>query len=290
MKKTSYIILIFLTSIFLSAWSVTAAEDSCSGRDEFETYNCRVENICKNYQSEKPTYNLENYEVATSARAKFQNNQSNAPALDAAKELYRENIGNIYKCAIIQSQRNSLSFLLKQLGQEDSGKLSDSIGGQIELRLSRLEISSNSIGCSLTDTQSIQNKLNILRETTYEACRYVSYLEYLKTHYKKIDRFSNEQEMQNAYGENTKLQESYTPGELSAVMNSIDSDIAEEISHTYKVLPLAFHAYSEYENNFPIHFLLEIIRADFMVLRTKLYQTLMPIAQLWLKVINAMSY
>lgn len=200
-------------------------------------------------------------------------------------------MGNIYKCAIIQSQRNALTFLSQQLQLEKSGKLSDTIGGQIKLRISRLERSSSTIGCSLTDTKTIQNKLNILRETTYEACRYTNYLEYLKGHYAKINRFQNEEEYQNAYGDNAKnIRENFPINQLPAMTNAIQADIAEEISHTYKVFPIAFHAYSEYENNFPIHFLLEIIRADFLILRKNLSATLMPIAQLGLKVINAMSY
>jgi hypothetical protein len=123
-----------------------------------------------------------------------------------------------------------------------------------------------------------------------EACRYVSYLEYLKAYYQKTDRFANEEEFQNAYGTDAKLLEKFTMNELPTIMNEVDSAIAEEISHTYKVFPIAYHAYSEYENNFPIHFLLEVVRADFMILRDKLYQNLMPLAQLGLKVINAMSY
>jgi len=200
-------------------------------------------------------------------------------------------MGNIYKCGIVQSQRNALEKLWDFIKQESSGKLSDTIGTQIDQRINRIEIQSATIGCSLTDSDTIQNKRNILRETTYEACRYVSYLEYNKQYYKKLSVFTPENippEALAAYWSGTL--DSYPVSELSAKVNSIQNEIAEEIAHTYKVFPIAYHAYSEYENNFPIHFLLEVVRADFLVLRRSLYQAIMPIAQVGLKVINAMSY
>ena len=276
---------------FFNTWDIIyAGEESCGWKDGFWLYECRVQSVCESYKSEKPTYNVEDYSEAEGAKPKFQNQQSHAPALDAAKEIYRENMGNIYKCAMIQSQKNSLKFLLWELNKEASGELNDTIWGQIELRIQRLDLTAEKIGCTLSDRENIQNKLNILRETSMEACRYVSYLEYLKAYYQKTDRFSNEEEFQNAYGTDAKLIEKFTMNELPSIMNEVDSGIAEEISHTYKVFPIAYHAYSEYENNFPIHFLLEVVRADFMILRDKLYQNLMPLAQLWLKVINATSY
>ena len=72
-------------------------------------------------------------------------------------------------------------------------------------------------------------------------------------------------------------------------MWQIQSDITAEIEHSYELFPIAFHAYSEYENNYPIHALLQIIREDFMVLRDKLYDAVNPINQVWYKIMNAMS-
>jgi len=187
-----------------------------------------------------------------------------------------------YKCSIIQAQKNALGFLKKQLSGESSWELDDTIWGQIDTRLNRLDLSANKIGCSLTEKDRILNKLNVLKETTHEACRYVNYLEYLKSHYSSVDSTLPEDE--------NSVKWKYLPGEFSDKIGWVQARVAEEMSHTYKVFPIAYHAYTEYENNFPVHFLLEIIRADFMILRDRLYETLMPIAQLWLKVINAQSY
>jgi hypothetical protein len=51
-----------------------------------------------------------------------------------------------------------------------------------------------------------------------------------------------------------------TPSKISNDINASKNEIAKEISHTYKVFPIAFQAYGEYENNFPIHVLLEVIK------------------------------
>lgn len=260
------------------------ADEICGSQEEYALYECRVKNICETYQSEKPVYASEDYGTAENATSEFQNEQDNTPALSNVKKIYRENMGNIYKCGMIQSQRNSLTKLSEFIKKESSGQLSDAVGWQIEQRIRKLELSSNTIWCALTDGDSIQNKLNILSETTHEMCKYTSYLEYIKSYYEKTSNLS-----ETVHQEEDTLF-TVTPRELSNEINQTKNEIGEEISHTYKVFPIAFHAYSEYENNFPIHFLLEVVRGDFLILRKLMYQNLMPIAQLWLKVINAMSF
>lgn len=116
----------------------------------------------------------------------------------------------------------------------------------------------------------------------------MSYLEYLKAYYEKTDNVYDEEKQRELYGNDFSF--SSTPQEIQQDINRRKNAVAEEISHTYNVFPIAYHAYSEYENNFPIHFLLEIIRADFLLLREGLRDNLMPIAQLGLKIINAMSH
>ena len=206
-------------------------------------------------------------------------------------------MGNIYKCAMIQSQRNSLNKMKEFLSWESSGQLSDALEWQIEQRIARLELSSSSIWCSLTDTQSEQNKLNILRETTQQLCIYTSYLEYVKWYYEKTwsaysrSNPADSQILDGSYDSNTLNRlTKVSPSKIANDINASKNEIAKEISHTYKIFPIAFQAYGEYENNYPIHVLLEVIEWDFLILRQLLYQNLMPISQLGLKVINAMSF
>ncbi|MDP2396643.1 MAG: hypothetical protein Q8S84_04390 [bacterium] len=51
---------------------------------------------------------------------------------------------------------------------------------------------------------------------------------------------------------------------------------------------MAFHALTEYENNISIHFLLELIKDDYIILREKLHEVINPINQVVYKISNAM--
>ena len=281
MRRTFLQIYIFTLILAWSSVSLYATDDICGSELWYGLYECRVENICSEYKSEKPTYRVEDYLPADEMINIVEDPVQQAPEFYNAKWLYRENMWNIYKCAMIQSQKNALEFLSGQFKQESSGHLSDTLEWQMELRMSRLDLSAGKIGCVLTDRETIQNKLNILRETTYEACRYVNYLEYMKIYYSEPGIIAQRLDDKEWW---------YPLIEIPERIAWIQWEIAEEISYTYKIFPIAYHAYSEYENNFPIHFLLEVIKADFKLVRNRFHETLMPLAQLWYKVINAMSY
>lgn len=151
----------------------------------------------------------------------------------------------------------------------------------------------SSIRCTLSERESVQNKLNILKESSYEVCKYVSYLEYLRAYYNQIDRqYTSDSVMSDGskYSDHTSFSKSFTSEKIANDIQGLENALTEERAHAFRVFPLAYQAYSEYENHFPIHFLLELIEADFIILRQKLYETLMPIAQLGIKMINAMSY
>jgi len=272
----------FFTAWSLFFWISAHANDAICGSQSWESlYNCRIEQICEGFKSEKPVYNSEDFEPISESQSAYHNQLSLSPALDNAKRLYRENMGNIYKCGLIQSQRNALEFLEEQIRQEASGQLADTIGNQISQRLQRLELSAGRIGCALTDTQTIHNKLNMLRETTYEACKYTNYLEWVREYHKNPN---------NNIRDTNNVRTRFPNQEFSAILNNIEEDINSEISHTFQVFPLAYQAYTEYENHFPLHFMLTVLRGDYAILRDRLYEVMMPIAQLGYKVINAMSF
>lgn len=276
-----YIFLFIFSFLFLGVFSVQAADDICGQSSGKSLYDCRVEYSCETFKSEKPVYNTEDFEDVSDAVPEYVGQISRSPALDNAKKLYRKNMGNIYKCALIQSQRNALEFLKTQIKQESSGQLFDVLWNQINQRLQRLEITNERVWCALTDKKTINIKLNILRETTYEACRYTNYLEWVREYHKNPN---------NNLVDTNNVRTTIPTQEFALIQNNIENAINAEINQTFQVFPLAYQAYSEYENNFPLHFLLEVIRWDTAILRDRLYSTLMPIAQLGYKVINAMSY
>jgi hypothetical protein len=52
---------------------------------------------------------------------------------------------------------------------------------------------------------------------------------------------------------------------------------------------MAFETYVDYENNYPVHILLEVIKEDFKILRRKFHETISPLNQVVYKISNAMS-
>jgi len=66
-------------------------------------------------------------------------------------------------------------------------------------------------------------------------------------------------------------------------MNAIDN----EIETIYKVFPVAYKAYIEYENYISIHVLLELLRTDFISYRENFQKTINPINQVVYKIANA---
>jgi len=269
---------LFLWNNVLAEW-----EDTICGNEEwYDLYECRIDTICEPYKPQKPIYKKEKYQEAEALKSTYIWADTNAPSLGEAKKIYRENMGNTYKCVIVQAQKNALNFLKDQL----DGQVDDTIWRQIEQRVNKLDLTANTLKCSLTEKDRFTIKSDLLEEVTYELCHYVNYLEYLKVFYSDTENtlwFNDE-------GANDSYQQKYSTGEIPELISWIQSEINQEISHTYKVYPLVFHAYSEYENNFPIHFLLEVIHADFLLLRQKMYQTIQPIAQVGYKIINAMSF
>ena len=281
MHQGKYIAIFLIILTLLIPRSVFSSDDICGQQTWEALFNCRVQQVCEPYRSEKPVYNSENFDPISTSQAAYHNQFSRSPALDNAKRLYRENMNNIYRCGLIQSQRNALTFLEQQIRQEASWQLADTLWNQISQRLQRLELSAARIWCALTDGETIHNKLNILRETTHQACIYTNYLEWVREFH---------QNPNNNLVDTNDVRTRIPNPEFSAITWSIEASINEEISHTFQVFPLAYQAYAEYENHFPLHFMLTVIRWDYAILRDRLYEVLMPIAQLWYKVINAMSF
>ncbi|MDP2396644.1 MAG: hypothetical protein Q8S84_04385 [bacterium] len=47
-------------------------------------------------------------------------------------------------------------------------------------------MSTKSLKCNNSDDKSSIIKLNVLQQSTYETCKYLSYLEYIKEHNNKL--------------------------------------------------------------------------------------------------------
>ena len=281
MKKISLFLVFILFGsqvLWLKADNVT----DCDTKIGFEVYNCREKEICEPYNLKKPVYPTEKYEDAKNFVGA---GGINKVAFTTAKSLYKKNISNIYKCSIIDSQRKSLKKVRDILVKiEKSGTLEDSVSRDLELKLNKLDLWSTSIGCGDPNSTDIYSKLNILKETTLEMCKYVNYLEYLKIYYTDIKNL-----IEDDQGVTQTAQSGYPFDYIGTQMSSIQQDIQDEIWHTFKVAWTVFNAYSEYETNLPIHIFLQIIKNDYMIIRDRLYQALSPINQVVYKISNAMK-
>ncbi len=280
MKSKILIILIFFS--YFSPY-VFAEEDEnsiCNTESQLNLYKCRVKTICNPYKEWITlAYNVENYVDADNYKT---GNEEGYPSFEKVKDIYTKNISTIYKCAIINVQKKTLKDLKnKLLPLEKTWALGNRIKNKIESKIQKVDIQWQSLKCNNDNDKSTYKKLNILKQTTYEMCRYINYLEYLNSEY-----YDNPAKLLNTENKN---EWTYSFSETTRKAIEIASKIESEKSHTYKVFPLVFHAYSEYENNLPAHLLLELIREDYVIIRDQLYKTLTPIDQVGYKIMNAMQ-
>lgn len=268
MKKAFFIIT--LTIIILANWFyiTNAEEDNCfsySNQTDFWLYKERVRCICKRYEPEKAIKIIEDKYV------EIENNYY----LPSIKSTYKTIMNDIYKCAILWIQKKSLLLIKEELINKNPYLL-DNLWYKIDEKVTLIKLSLTKFKCIDSNEKTSIQKLNVLDQTTYETCKYINYLEYLKEKNQTIKSLIHEDK------------EKYSTTELLKAEKMQNSALDEEINHAYKVFPVAFHAYTEYENNIIIHFLLELIKEDYITLREKLHKTLNPINQVVYKISNAM--
>jgi len=276
MKK--FLFTIFFLFLFSNTWF---AKDCENIQDAFWKYKCRSENICKQYDDNKKVFNPEmfkeadNYKEASVSDVLLVTSINQKP-IKKAVSIYKENMNSIYKCALIQIQKNSLRNLRPLLKLDKTWEVWKAISVKMDELNNRLDMISKSSKCLWIDKETTSNKLSILKQTTYITCDFAFYSEYLKEYYKNIWNGMWEE------------QEEFSSIEVSKKILNLSNSIDKELQHAIKIFPLAYHAYSEYENNFTVHFLLEIIKEDYNILRNKLHQVINPINQVGYKIMNAM--
>jgi len=263
-NNTTKIFLIFIL-IFFSINTSFAVKESCKDKNWYPLYLCRVKTLCEKYYWDNTNNNkLDKTKI-----------YKEKTSLENIKKIYRENQNNIYKCWILKVQEKSLLTISDLLKKDTSWTLKDKIGKKIEQRLKDIRQKIWEIKCKNKKTTPI------LKQSIYELCNYNSYLEYLKKYDSDIKNI--------LFSKKTDKNKKYSITNVSNIMTNIQNNINSEITHSYKIFPLAYRAYSQYEKNYIIHELLQLIREDYIVLRNKLYSTLNPISQFIYKLANAMK-
>ncbi|MFK7779665.1 MAG: hypothetical protein QM490_00830 [Candidatus Gracilibacteria bacterium] len=266
-KKILYIT-ILSTIVLLNSFNTVNAEEKCfsySSLTEFSLYKERVGCLCDRYKPDKPLVEIEN---------KFEEIEYSYD-LPEIKLTHKTNMNLIYKCGILSTQKKTL-VIIKEEFINKTPDLMDRLGPKIDNKIIIIDLSMTKLKCIDSSEKNATLKLNVLKQATFETCKYINYLEYLKeTNYVVVNLLEEEKEV-------------YSLDELFEAEDSQNTALDTEIKHTYKVFPVAFHAYTEYENNIGIHFLLELIKEDYMIFREKLHKVLNPINQVVYKISNAM--
>ncbi len=273
MKKSFLLLFFFLLLIYNGK---AFADKLCETKKWYELYQCRNKNICEQYKPETLLYStLSNWDyeelLVTDSYVK------KSKSLKTAKEKYVDNMNNIYVCATIKIRINALEEITKTLLKINMAKEVEKIVWE-KFNTMKIDAKSdfNTKKCKWINKKWTYSKITVLKQWTWEMCKYRNYLEYLRNINKDI--------------RNLNLDKPEVSIEnLIEIKNLNDRAINKEIEHIYKVFPVAFNTYSLYENNFIIHLYLQLIKADFWVLRRKLHEALWPINQVGYKIVNAMS-
>ena len=267
----------FTTLFLFASINITSASWNCEVLYGYEKYTCQIDTHCQKYKPKHITFQTQNFEE------NIQTSWEDVDIYALSKQRYRDNQNGIYSCSIIKVQQNTLWMVKNKLLKVDkSGTLASTIKNKIDLKITKLRSLAKQKKCKITDKESIYTKKDLLIESSYQLCTYNFYLEYSSQHYKNIA---------NSLQINTTeiADQSYGISYIARQQANIQRDIENEISHTYKIFHLAFQSYIDYENNLPVHILLELIKQDFIVYRQKLHQTLSPLNQVVYKIANAMS-
>lgn len=284
MKKYVLIFLIIISLIIPIKYFLFA--DDSINKNWYELYKQRVTDICDWYNPEKKIFITKDYKkaytkVEEDEKIKMGENEIEwHKAFETAKNTYEENMNNIYKCAILNSQFSSLNLIKNDiLTLSKNDKLSSELKWELEKNIDRIKISIDTLKCrKITNNNDPIQKKSILKQTSYELCKYHSYLEYLREYNSNYENIVVLDDNKN-----------YNSMFLVNLEKDRKNQIDIEINQIYKVFPIAFDAYKQYEDNLSTHILLGLIKKDYKVLRDTLHKTLNPINQVWYKIINAMQ-
>lgn len=289
------IIWILIISLIFGYYSLSAADEELSW---FDLYKERNSQLCTQYKPEKPIFSAENdYEDFWKKTDKDGKKTSDKTwiwwnDLDVAKQQYKNTMNSIYKCALLSAQERSMNFILITLKEKNEVT---AYTKEYDAKLKRLKSARKVNDCLNTNKSTKQNdQINVIRQTTFELCKYNNYLEYLYE-YNSVIANVLEQDKQsienwgNSVVSPDQITETYNITTIANLEKKKKSDISKELERVYKIYPIAFQAYTEYENNLPVHDLLTMLRNDFIEFRLDLHKSLNPINQVVYKISNAMK-
>ncbi len=271
--KKHIIIFFVILSIYYSTNHSFSETKTISKKSWYNLYKERVENFCKEYKNTDNSSELiyrideENY-FKNLDEKKFRDNM-----IEEASLSYKKTMDSIYSCAINISFKRQLTLIEKELITK-SPKLNSKLKKSLQKKKKDIDKKVKKLKWTCKINTNKNNniiKKSVLKQTTYELCKYNFYLEYLREK-------TNEIEAKN--WESIKS--------LSKSISNRIWNIEKEINSAYRSFEAVFQAYSDFENNIWTHILLELIKEDYYILRQELHKTLNPINQVVYKISNAM--
>lgn len=202
--------------------------------------------------------------------------------LEKASYVYKETMGAIYACAVMNAKVRITNDLLTKIPTKQSN-LKQRLTKQLAYTRKTMEQK----GCrEVKDTSELSLKKSLLDNTTYQYCNYRQYLYYLdNASEKSIGDYYNPHQGGTTNVPNLIGNTDIAVQELAHAANKIRA----EINHTKEVYPQALVAFTEFERTYASHVLLEFILQDYIDLRDSLKKLLNPIGQVIYKASNAQS-
>lgn len=276
MKKIFCTILIIMM-LLLNINTIALADDKSikqENSDIFSLYTERVDRVCSLYDDARKVINIEKFkpiEKYGATQWEFESQEITQSII----QKYEDDMNNIYKCSLVHVQKNALNRI-KDLIKKNTF-IKRWIEAKINNNLSILDEMSSQMKC-LNTTNDQALKLVVLRQTTYLTCDYSFYMNYLSEY------FDNPANIISFEGD-----EWIPIVDAANLITTRKNQLLDAVDHANKMYSLAFNAYSEYENNILAHFLLELLKEDFIVFRQKLHEVLNPLNQTIYKIPNAMK-
>jgi len=203
-------------------------------------------------------------------------------------------MNSIYKCVLIDIQERWLEFLEQIISATDKTWLvKKELQTKISSEKTKLKTKKAALGCGWWSEDKSDEKIikkQVLDQTSLEFCKYSYYLLYLKEFYKINQNIlwitDDELNQADTWGAETK---EFSISQITLWTTKINNEINGELNKIYKVFPLAYYAYSEYEDNYVIHLLLTLIKQDYVIAREQLAKVLWPINQVAYKIKDALK-
>lgn len=204
--------------------------------------------------------------------------------LEKASFVYKETMGAVYACAVINTKLKIIKNLLDRVPIVESN-IKQGLKKQESLLTKQLD---TKFCRNISDgKKELSIKKILLDNTTYQYCNYRQYLYYLDySSRNNLDLYFKSKNILNGTTDSSLLKE--TDGTASYIKYQ-NEHIKREITHVKEVFPQAMVAYTEFERTYASHIILELILQDYIDLRATLKQLLNPIGQVIYKISNCQS-